>query len=69
MCRVQFHGLVLIVDLLLQRFHFIQGISTNKFPKKLIIVPSVKGVVPFVYECGLRFELLSRIVYGLALID
>ena len=53
MCRVQFRGLALTVDLFLQKFHFIQSISTNNFPTICIIVPSVKGMVGFDYECGL----------------
>ena len=44
MCRVQFCGLSLIVDLLFQTFNFIQCVSTNSYTTNIIIVPGVTGI-------------------------
>ena len=44
MCRAKFRGLALVVDLLLQTFHFIECIRGNNFPLYCIIFPIVKGV-------------------------
>ena len=57
MYRVQFCGLkVLIVELFLQNFCFIQRMSTNNFRNNCIIVNSVKGVVSFDYIYGPEFK-------------
>ena len=44
MCRETFWRVAFIFDLLLQTFHFIQGISTTSFPLCCINVTIVKGM-------------------------